>query len=635
SGAAGATTYYASGILKGDKGIISGTGYDKQGLRLNLDRRLGDALELSLGTNVLHTLARRGVANDNPGVSPYTVLSSTPSFFDLQPNATGSYPANPFAGAVETNPLQTAGLMKNDEDVWRLLGSAGARWRLWSSAHHELKLQLGLGADRFQQTNDILFPAALFFEPLDGLPGTALFASTEVLNVNAGAHLVHTFRPSGHGWLSSATTSAGYQQESQDRSSAYVASRSIPSGSQNVGSGLQITVTQNRRRVLDRGFYLQEEALALGERLYLVAALRAEQSSLDGNPRALDLFPRGAASYRVPGLPSPFDELKLRAAYGETGNLSPYGNALTPPPGTMPLKDIHPERQRELEVGVDALMFSGTTIAELTAYQEVVSDLILQRPLAPATGFTTEIVQGGELVNRGVEAMLQVTPFQSAGGATWTSRATFALNRSLVTRLPIPAFNTGGFGVAAGTFRIEQGQSATQIAGHDVDENGNLVVTKLGDAEPDFRMSFLNDVRYGAFTLSTSFEWQQGSQVINLTRLLYDAAGNSPDDVTAGSARFNRWLNGRTREYVEDATFFKVREVTLSYEIPPSFYDRYLEAVRHARVSVSGRNLLAFTPYSGLDPEVSNFGNQPIARNIDLAPFPPSRSLWASIQLGF
>ena len=50
---------------------------------------------------------------------------------------------------------------------------------------------------------------------------------------------------------------------------------------------------------------------------------------------------------------------------------------------------------------------------------------------------------------------------------------------------------------------------------------------------------------------------------------------------------------------------------------------------------MTGRNLLRFTPYRGLDPEVSNFANQAIVRNIDVAPFPPSRSLFFSIDLGF
>jgi hypothetical protein len=60
-----------------------------------------------------------------------------------------------------------------------------------------------------------------------------------------------------------------------------------------------------------------------------------------------------------------------------------------------------------------------------------------------------------------------------------------------------------------------------------------------------------------------------------------------------------------------------------------------LPKVKSARLSFSARNLFTVSGYSGLDPEVSNFGNQAIARNIDVAPFPPSRSFWTSIDVGF
>ena len=57
--------------------------------------------------------------------------------------------------------------------------------------------------------------------------------------------------------------------------------------------------------------------------------------------------------------------------------------------------------------------------------------------------------------------------------------------------------------------------------------------------------------------------------------------------------------------------------------------------IRYAKLNLSGRNLIRITPYKGLDPEVSNFGNTAIFRNIDVAPFPPSRSFFFSIDLGF
>jgi hypothetical protein len=90
-----------------------------------------------------------------------------------------------------------------------------------------------------------------------------------------------------------------------------------------------------------------------------------------------------------------------------------------------------------------------------------------------------------------------------------------------------------------------------------------------------------------------------------------------------------------TRPYIEDGGFVKLRELSLAYNLPPTVVNRVVGGVRSAQLALSGRNLITWTDYTGLDPEVSNFGNQPIARNIDVAPFPPSRSFWLSVNLGF
>jgi TonB-dependent starch-binding outer membrane protein SusC len=655
SGATNDTTYFGSALVKSDKGIIIGTGYDKQGVRLNLGHRFSDALELNVSSNVVHSLARRGLSNnDNANVSHYMVFASTPSFINLLPDANGVYPKNPFIGGNNTNPLQTAALMTNDEDVWRLITSTDALWKVWSNADQELKLAANLGVDRFQQKNTLLFPPSLYFEPADdGLDGTSLFGTHENLNTNFGANLIHIYRPT-NGWLNSLTTSAGVQQESRDLDSTYITTRNFVQGLSNIDSGTQVGVEEQRQRALDRGAYVQEEVLALDQRLQVVGAVRAEQSSLNGDPHAFYVYPKVAASYRIPGLPSMFEELKVRAAYGETGNLPLYGMKFTDlraqniegiggvlllPGSVLGNPNVKPERQQEFEAGVDSLLFNGTMVVELTAYRRNITDLLLQRAVAPSTGFQTEIFNGGAMSNSGVEAMLQVTPVQQDTGLTWTSRTTFALNRSRIEDLNgLPAFSVGGFGVSLGAFRIEKGASATQIVGNaGIDPvTGLPIVKKIGDAEPDFRMGFINDFKYGPFSLATNLDWQQGSKVINLTRFLWDLTANTPDYTTAGEKRLEDWsVNKLTSAYVEDATFLKIREVTISYDLPPSLFQGYFKVVRNAKVSVSGRNLWTFTKYSGLDPEVSNFGNQSIARNIDVAPFPPSRSFWGSIELGF
>jgi hypothetical protein len=76
--------------------------------------------------------------------------------------------------------------------------------------------------------------------------------------------------------------------------------------------------------------------------------------------------------------------------------------------------------------------------------------------------------------------------------------------------------------------------------------------------------------------------------------------------------------------------------VSLSYALPNSLLNRVGNGrVRSARLTFSGRNLVTWTDYSGLDPEVSNFGNRAVGRNQDVTPFPPSRSFWLGLDLGF
>jgi hypothetical protein len=166
------------------------------------------------------------------------------------------------------------------------------------------------------------------------------------------------------------------------------------------------------------------------------------------------------------------------------------------------------------------------------------------------------------------------------------------------------------------------------------------VATRVGDSNPDFRMGISNNLSFGRLGLSFLMDWQKGSNIVNLTKFLYDLGSVTVDFAdpisgateTVGQRRL-RTASRVTSNYVESANFLKLREVTLSYELPPSAIQRIFGA-RSARLSVSARNLFSIDDYDGLDPEVSNFGNQAIFRNIDVAPFPPSRSFWFSIDLG-
>ena len=646
SGAAGDTRYFASAMVKDDAGIITNTGYEKQSFRLNLGQKFGDSVEVNTATSFIHSLGQRGLTNnDNNGVSYHMVLPSTPNFVNLSASRDGTFPSNPFM-LNGSNPLQTAALMRNNEDVWRLMGSGEALWHAYKSDTQNLKVRATLGVDRFQQKNELFFPNELHFEPEDDkLPGTSLFATSEILNLNTSVNAVHTYRPASG--VLSANTSVGFQFEQRSQDSVYITGRELNSGQPNVDSATQVGVRQERQLVRDRSMFLQEEMLLMDERLTLVGSVLGEQSSNNSNVNQVFFYPKIATAYRLPNLHPAINELKVRLAYGETGNQPLYGmkfnswsasgniggNAGTIGTGIAAAPDLRPERQGEIEAGVDALLFNGAAVVELNVYQRTINDMLLRRPLPSSTGYTTEIFNGGEMLNRGVEAMLQLTPVKSTEWE-WVSNTTFALNRSLVTNLPVNLPPVGGFGTSLGAFDLEEGASATQIVGRVPRADGTCCdVKKIGDAEPDFRMAFANTVKYGNFALSFLLDWQQGSDVINLTRFLYDASKNTVDYEQRGAQRQKEWATNAA-VYVEDASFLKVREVSLTYNLPESYVTR-VPGLKSARLTVSGRNLFTFTNYSGLDPEVSNFGNQAIARNIDVAPFPPSRSFWTSIDLGF
>jgi hypothetical protein len=151
-------------------------------------------------------------------------------------------------------------------------------------------------------------------------------------------------------------------------------------------------------------------------------------------------------------------------------------------------------------------------------------------------------------------------------------------------------------------------------------------------------MSFSNDIDFHRFTLGFLFDWKHGGDIINLTEFLYDITANSKDYTVAGGGadRINRFGAGFSDVYVQNGSYLKLREVNLSYNLPERLTSSLFgQGIRFARLSLTGRNLLRITPYRGLDPEVSNFANQAIVRNIDVAPFPPSRSFFFSIDWGF
>ena len=642
--------YYGSTLLSDEPGVMQGTFYQKQTARISVGYKFGDHVRLALNANLLHSLTDRGLTNnDNNGVSVYNVISATPNFVDQRP-VNGVYPINP--GLPQgTNLLQDVAEVQNREDLTRLISGATATVDAYTSPdnEHRVLLRGNIGIDTFDQKNHILSPPDLYYEQAGGLPGTVVDGTTTNTNMNLGTSAVWNFTPHSGGYRSALT--AGLTFESVDTHSVYVISKDLIAGQPKVDTATSVTPSEALRQTKEAGGYLQEEVSMLDDRLSLLGGLLSERSSLNGDDTKYYFYPKLGAAYSLikPAKPGEapmfagFESLRVRLAYGETGNRPNYGQKFTALSATNTIggnaslivgglagdAQVEPERQREIEGGIDMATKDQRVVAEVTGYQRQISNMLLQRTLATSTGFGAQVINGGGLRNRGVEAAIAIKPVK---GFDWTTRGTLTLNRSMVTELPagIAPFNTGpSFGAGFGIYRIEVGKSATQIVST-TDKTGALTV--VGDGEPDFRIGWSNVVNFGDFALSTLVDWQHGSKVINLTQNYFDFNATAADPAAA-QKRLMTFLGGDPRPYIEDGSFVKVREISIAYNLPRRLASQ-LGPLKTLNVSLSGRNLLTFTGYTGLDPEVSNFGSQAISRNYDVTPYPPSRTFWLSVTAG-
>ena len=644
------TRYFVGGTWKRDGGIERNTGFDRQNLRINIDQTISSKMELRVSTEYNRAEHDRGWNNNcNNFACHGYAFAYTPSFVNLNArDANGNF-LQPDWG-IDANSIQTTELAVNHEETNRFTGGINLDYDALNSNTHTLRLVGGVGLDAFQQNNNLWSPNELFFERSQTLPGTSIEGDGLSRYFNWNASAIHNYARAGAGW--SLNTSAGIQYEDRQLRTSRITTTNLVPGQQNVGQGTNTTGTENLNQERTFALYAQEEVRLLDETLLLQAGLRAERSSNNGDVDSYNVFPKISGSYRILGVLGAGSEIKPRIAYGETGNLPIFGQKFTllgtpqlggltgfTVAGASGSPNVSPERVKEVEVGIDGIALDGRLTWELTGFNRNTTNLLLQRVPAPSTGFTSQVFNGGKIQNRGIEAALGVTPVQSRL-LQWVSELTFTKYESEVKDLAgLPPFRPplSGFGGLGVTF-IEVGKPLTQIIGRAFDENGNATATnvQIGNTAPDFRMGFVNSVDYKAASLSVVLDYQNGGDIINLTQFLYDDA-DTPEDYGTEKydKRYKGYTDGVMTPYIEDATFLKVREISVGVALPPRWFDRARLGIADARISLTGRNLFSFQKYSGLDPEVANLGSAAIRNNLDVAAYPPSRSIFLDISMGF
>jgi TonB-linked SusC/RagA family outer membrane protein len=646
-GGTGNTTYYVSGGIKRDDGIVHGTYAERQSLRLNLGQHLNDRLTLSVTSAFTRNASDRGFTNnDNTGAGVTYALAYIPSFVPLL-DANGQFRVPEYT-YVGSNPLQTAALGRNREAVNRFTGGATLEADAWSNDKQSLKFVGAAGADIFNQRDAVVAPPELYFQQGLQNPGVSTLSNGDARYVNWNVNAIHSYTPSS---IVRATTSGGLQYEDRQLQIARVTARGLLPGQSNITQG-SVFGEQQENLSTERtiALYAQEQVLAFDERLTLEAGLRAERSSSFGTTSKFFVFPKMGAAFRFPTLLGAGSDLKLRMAYGETGGQPQFGQKFTTlsttviggsvgtnVTGISGAPGIEPERTKELEGGVDAQIWNGRATLELTGYKSRTTNLLLNRTPAPSSGFSQVILNGGQMSHEGIEASVALQVVRQADFG-WLFRTTYSHDHSNVDNLPVPGFRpaNAGFGLAFGEFFLQPGRPIDQIIGQtSVDQNGDFVVGYMGHASPAYLMSFGNDFTYRFATLSVLVDLQKGGVAQNQTLSLYDCNQLAPDQATpAGIARADACLNtGLANPFVQSTDFVRLREIKVGVKLPQRY--THFFGSDDVQATVSGRNLWLHTNYFGYDPESSNYGQQAITRNVDLGPYPPSRQFLFSLAVGF
>ncbi len=657
SGGSEKTKFY-TGITHNDEdGIVNNTGYKKTSLRLNLDHRPTDFVKLALSSSYIHSSANRGYFNnDNSGTSIGVTLTGTTPWLELFPNADGIYPDNP-AGA--SNPLQTRDLVRNNETVNRFIIGGTANIDLYKADNSNLELILRGGLDFYGLKTRAIFPKALQFQKPSngGLNGVAVQGDTQNKNYNLSGFLVHNYYTDNN---INFRTQAGLTREYFDRNTQLITATGLVASETNVDQAANTGVDQTRLLQEDSGFFVQEE-VNYQDKIIATLGLRGDKSSNNGDANELFYYPKGSVAINLNEFDfwnntSDWGQFKLRAAYGEAGNFPPFGALFTSYNtfstdgllgisliGVRGSKDLKSERQKELEFGTDVSFFENRLNFSGTYYIKTIDDLILQSALEPSTGFTSEFVNAGELRNKGIELSVNAVPVRSEDW-NWNVGVNFFKNTSEITRLDVDPFNIGAFGATLGTFRIEEGESATQIVGIGPNPGPNGF-QKYGDAEPDFQMGFNSQLIYKNFDLSFVWQWKNGGDNINLTALLTDLNGTSHDydtidldpDGQLGNGPYRVSQLGSSAEvFVEDASYLRLRELGLYYNVPGSVFENFLGgSIDKIKLGFSGTNLINIFDYNSYDPEVSNFGSNGIFTGVEVTPFPSSKRYLFHLAVNF
>lgn len=704
SGGGEKNTYFVSGNLLMQDGIIIGSDFSKGSFRFNMNQEINKWLKMGISANLSYSRSNGVVTNSEGGfassvtswaleMNPALAVKDEKGKYIYQ-NNTG----NPNVG----NPVQDALEARNRNTTFRTLANAFLEW----TPLKDLTVKTSIGVDYFVIKDQAFASADIKRAESNGGYGSIgnrdgynwVWENTVNYNKSFGKHSIGALA----GMTAQAFVSENSNVATADFKDGYLGFHSIQSGTLRQVAMSGITEWQMLS-------YLARVNYNYDSRYLLTLTGRVDGSSKFGKGNKYGFFPSVSGAWRVSEeafmkKAKAVSNLKIRASYGIVGNegIAPYssqglmynaeayfGNSEIVTglaPYTLTNNDLKWETTSQLDLGIDFGMFNNRVSLTADFYVKKTKDLLLNMPISYHTGYDSAMKNVGNLENKGFEATLGVVPF--AGKFKWNMDITFGYNKNEITDLAGTQENLSGnpiMGISYWT-KITKGKPIGTIYGYKTDgiaqlnediskvpffagktlyhgdrkyvnKNDDRVINEddlyeLGNANPDFTFGFNNTFTYdfkdkSSLALTVYLQGAVGNEIVNFNKFALESFNGYKNNSVAALQRWtpenpsNKYPRATMKSagnvlsdhYVEDGSYVRVKDITLSYTFSKNITGRFF--CDGLTLFAGLKNICTFTGYSGYDPEVSRFSNNNLSMGADYGSYPMSKSYEFGIKLNF
>jgi TonB-linked SusC/RagA family outer membrane protein len=646
---------------------------------MNLDNKVSD--RVSIGANTAFTYGRnRRSFNDDT----YTgIVTNAIGASPLMPvyNEDGSYSdyTEYQASWLSDNPVKSAKEIKAYTTNYRFIGTAFVSIDILKP----LKFRSSFTADYSDLLDNQFFdPITSDGEPVGGKAIAGTYRSLTWLNENTLTYQ-NTFGKNN------LTALGGFTVQSSNYQKTSTKAQGFPEGSglENISSASTVTAATDQSFGWGLVSLLGRVNYSYDDKYLLSLSARYDGSSRFDPSGRWGLFPAFSAGWVLTKEnflinSSWLSNLKLRVSYGLTGDQeigdfqylsywSParYDGNAGLRPANIGNKDLTWQRNKMFNAGIDFEIKKGLLSGSLEVFKGNRTKLLAEAVLPATSGFPSYTTNAGNIENQGIEFSLMAYPVKQQN-FSWSINFNVSYLKDKIKSLYSDNELLFAYSDLFPTHILKVGESVGSFWGYKylgVDpETGDPQFSDdeqvIGKATPDYFGGLTNDFKYKNWDLSIATQFSVGNKVYNLIRTTYQTLGWSDNgwdednnllQVYADNATIvnKRWknpgdktdipraslifenYNQESSQFVEDASFFRVRTVNLGYTFRPKQPGKIYNSLR---CYLQAQNLFVITGYYGYDPEVSsNGGSNPETAGVDYAAYPQARTITFGVNFNF